>query len=56
MDSGVIGLHSPSDSQGVPQLDVSSEDVANAIVFLASDEAKKINGVLMPVDNAWSTI
>jgi hypothetical protein len=54
--SGVIGLHAPSDAQGVPQLSISPEDVANAIVFLASDEAKKVNGVLMPVDNAWSTI
>jgi len=54
--SGVIGLHTPSDAQGVPQVDITAEDVANAIVFLASDEAKKVNGVLMPVDNAWSTI
>ncbi|KAF3052375.1 hypothetical protein E8E11_011144 [Didymella keratinophila] len=54
--SGVIGLHTPSDAQGVPQVDIAAEDVANAIVFLASDEAKKVNGVLMPVDNAWSTI
>ncbi|KAJ8116013.1 hypothetical protein OPT61_g2460 [Boeremia exigua] len=54
--AGVIGLHTPSDAQGAPQLDISPDDVANAIVFLASDEAKKINGVLMPVDNAWSTI
>lgn len=53
---GVIGLHTPSDAQGVPQVDITAEDVAHAIVFLASDEAKKINGVLMPVDNAWSTI
>ncbi|KAJ4392628.1 hypothetical protein N0V91_011342, partial [Didymella pomorum] len=44
------------DAQGVPQVDITAEDVAHAIVFLASDEAKKINGVLMPVDNAWSTI
>ncbi|KAJ4989633.1 short-chain dehydrogenase/reductase SDR [Stagonosporopsis vannaccii] len=54
--AGVIGLHSPSNAQGVPQLEVSPEDVANAIVFLASDEARKVNGVLMPVDNAWSAI
>lgn len=54
--SGVIGLHTPSDAQGVPQVDIGPEDVANAIVFLASDEAKKVNGVLMPVDNAWSAI
>ncbi|XPT01454.1 hypothetical protein M3J09_010589 [Ascochyta lentis] len=54
--SGVIGLHTPSDAQGIPQTDISPEDVANVIVFLASDEAKKVNGVLMPVDNAWSTI
>lgn len=49
-------MHTPSDAHGVPQVDISSEDVANAIVFLASDEAKKVNGILMPVDNAWSTI
>ncbi|KAJ4335662.1 hypothetical protein N0V87_005920 [Didymella glomerata] len=54
--SGVIGLHTPSDAQGVPQVDITADDVANAIVFLASDDAKKVNGVLMPVDNAWSTI
>lgn len=52
----MIGLHTPADAQGVPQVDISPDDVANAVVFLASDEAKKINGVLMPVDNAWSVI
>ncbi|KAF2024109.1 3-hydroxybutyrate dehydrogenase type 2 [Setomelanomma holmii] len=31
-------------------------DIARAIAFLASDEAKMINGVMMPVDNGWSVI
>ena len=30
--------------------------VANTILFLASDEAKAINGVSLPVDEAWSVI
>ncbi len=42
--------------KGRPQADISKDDVANAIVFLALDEAKKINGVLMPVDNAWTAL
>jgi len=31
-------------------------DVANAILFLASDQASMINGVSLPIDQAWSTI
>ncbi|KAJ8069266.1 hypothetical protein OCU04_002928 [Sclerotinia nivalis] len=37
-----------------PNITVSA--VAEAILFLASDAAKSINGVALPVDNAWSTI
>ena len=29
-------------------------DVANAVVFLASDEAKYLNGVILPVDGSLS--
>ncbi|KAH6629596.1 hypothetical protein C7974DRAFT_189588 [Boeremia exigua] len=54
--AGVIGLHNRTDAQGAPVFDVTAQDVANAIAFLASDEAKSINGVLVPVDNAWSAI
>jgi 3-oxoacyl-[acyl-carrier protein] reductase len=32
----------------------SAEDVANAIVFLASDEAAYITGIVLPVDGGWS--
>lgn len=31
-----------------------SEDIANAIMFLVSDEAKYINGTTLVVDNGWS--
>jgi NAD(P)-dependent dehydrogenase (short-subunit alcohol dehydrogenase family) len=36
--------------------DIKTEDIANAILFLASDEAKMINGVCLPVDRAWGVI
>lgn len=39
-----------------PQPVVTADDVARGIAFLASDEAKMINGALLPVDAAWSTI
>jgi NAD(P)-dependent dehydrogenase (short-subunit alcohol dehydrogenase family) len=29
---------------------------AAAIVFLASDAASNINGVILPVDNGWSAV
>jgi NAD(P)-dependent dehydrogenase (short-subunit alcohol dehydrogenase family) len=35
---------------------IRSEDVANAILFLASDQATMINGVSLPIDQAWGTI
>ena len=43
----------PDRSKG-PPIDVS--DIADAIVFLASDASKKISGAILPVDKAWSTI
>lgn len=53
----MIGLHTGAGANGQPQAAaVGTDDVANGILFLASDDAKKINGVLMPIDNAWSTI
>ncbi|TGO12359.1 hypothetical protein BTUL_0090g00510 [Botrytis tulipae] len=38
----------------MPNVAVSA--IAEAILFLASDGAKSINGVALPIDNAWSTI
>lgn len=34
----------------------SPDEVANAIVFLASDAASNINGVVVPVDDGWSAV
>lgn len=33
-----------------------AEEQAAAIVFLASDAASNINGVIVPVDNGWSAV
>lgn len=33
-----------------------AEELAAAIVFLASDAASNINGAILPVDNGWSAI
>jgi len=30
------------------------DDVVNAVVFLLSDQAAMINGVMLPVDGGWS--
>ncbi|MFC9057175.1 SDR family NAD(P)-dependent oxidoreductase [Streptomyces sp. NPDC057074] len=33
-----------------------ADEQANAIVFLASDAASNVNGVILPVDNGWSAV
>lgn len=43
-------------AEGVQTVTITAEDIGHTIVFLASDEAKMVNGALVPVDNAWSTI
>ncbi|KAL1795602.1 hypothetical protein ACET3X_005826 [Alternaria dauci] len=40
----------------LPYGSVGPDDIAQGILFLASDAAKTISGVVMPIDNAWSTI
>ncbi|RDL36196.1 putative Short chain dehydrogenase [Venustampulla echinocandica] len=52
----IIQLHCASDTAGIPTTHISPADIANGIRFLASDESKMINGVLLPIDTAWSTI
>ena len=49
-------LHVSKDSEGTPVPVIGVDDVARGIAFLASDEAKMINGAMIPIDNAWSTI
>ncbi|KAI4914230.1 uncharacterized protein J4E92_009644 [Alternaria infectoria] len=40
----------------LPYGSVGPNDIAQGIAFLASDVAKTISGIMMPIDNAWSTI
>jgi len=35
---------------------IAAADVANVIVFLASEMAAKVSGAIVPVDNAWSAM
>jgi NAD(P)-dependent dehydrogenase (short-subunit alcohol dehydrogenase family) len=44
----VIRFTQPLQRQGVP------EDVANAVLYLASDRAAQVTGVLLPVDGGTS--
>jgi len=52
--SPVIALHHDM-SKGQPPA-ITPAEVANAILFLASDQAKMINGISLPVDRAWGVI
>jgi NAD(P)-dependent dehydrogenase (short-subunit alcohol dehydrogenase family) len=49
-------MHLSKDGEGNPVPIISVDDVARGIAFLASDESKMINGALIPIDNAWSTL
>jgi len=49
-------MHVGKNEKGEPVTVISADDVARSIAFLASDEAKMVNGALLPVDAAWSTI
>jgi hypothetical protein len=54
--SPIVQLHVSKDSEGTPVPIIGVDDVARGVAFLASDEAKMINGASIPIDNAWSTI
>ncbi|KAK7448424.1 hypothetical protein VKT23_013687 [Stygiomarasmius scandens] len=47
----IVEMHRPNITDG---LDPSCP--ANLVLFLASDAAKGVNGAIVPIDNAWSTI
>lgn len=55
-NSPIVQMHVSKDSEGNPVPVIGVDDVARGIAFLASDESKMINGALIPIDNAWSTI
>ncbi|MEU4892970.1 SDR family NAD(P)-dependent oxidoreductase [Streptomyces sp. NPDC044780] len=47
----VIGAHATNIGRVA-----TAEEQAAAIVFLASDAASNVNGVILPVDNGWSAV
>lgn len=54
--SPIVQMHVGKDEQGQPVPIIGTDDVARGIAFLASDDAKMVNGALLPIDAAWSTI
>ena len=51
IDSAALGRLGPYHGANPGTLDPA--DIANVVLFLASDEAKHVNGVVMPVDMGW---
>lgn len=45
--------HMPDQSKGPS---ITPEEVARVLVFLVSDFSNRVNGAVIPVDDAWSTI
>lgn len=45
--------HAADRSKG---LGVETDDIVQCILFLVSSTSKRINGAIIPVDNAWSVI
>lgn len=54
--SPIVQLHVSKDNEGTPVPYIGVDHVARGIAFLASDESQMINGAMVPIDNAWSTI
>jgi len=48
----VLNIHNPVDQKPT----MAALDVANVILFLVSDQARSINGALLPIDAGWSVI
>lgn len=45
--------HMPDQSKGPS---ITPEEVARVLVFLVSGLSSRVNGAVIPVDDAWSTI
>lgn len=56
MSSPNVEMHVKKNDKGQPVPVVTPKDVAHGIVYLASDEARMVNGALLPIDAAWSTL
>lgn len=48
-------IHS-SVSEGQDGEGILPKDIAQTLLFLVSNQSKWINGAIVPIDNAWSTI
>jgi hypothetical protein len=51
-----IQMHILKDSKSTLVLVISVDNITQGLAFLASDKSKMINGALILIDNAWSTI
>ena len=51
IDEAALGRLGPYHAANPGMLD--PIDIANVTLFLASDEARYVNGVVMPVDMGW---
>jgi NAD(P)-dependent dehydrogenase (short-subunit alcohol dehydrogenase family) len=56
LNSPIVQMHVSKDSEGTPVPYIGVDNVARGIAFLASEESTMINGAMIPIDNAWSTI
>ncbi|KAL0565450.1 hypothetical protein V5O48_016572, partial [Marasmius crinis-equi] len=58
--SPVLAVHIPTGSgdfgEDAKRRMADPEDAAGVLYFLASDASRGVNGAIIPVDNAWSTI
>jgi NAD(P)-dependent dehydrogenase (short-subunit alcohol dehydrogenase family) len=51
--SPIHAAHSSDKEKGYA---ITPEDIASSLLFLISSASRRINGAVIPVDNAWSTI
>ncbi|KAJ5474310.1 hypothetical protein N7475_003876 [Penicillium sp. IBT 31633x] len=49
-------IHEAHGSDRRQGLGVEAENIADCILFLVSNQSKRINGAVIPIDNAWSVI